>query len=288
MNRKILFLFFIVISALLGYGAYDAITQITGSWNISGPGNELLDQDQSYWNSGALALFTVIACFISFCALGIYLLSKGDNKLNANRRDALSGILIGLPLAALLPRFLRSGKKPILPPGATNPEEFAELCNRCYQCVHACPNKIIKIRKTGKLTELFMAQIDYSRPPDGQQAEFTIVCEEGCNECSKVCPTGAISQLTKEQKAKRQIGKAVVLHDKCIAWSKNEYCLVCDEYCPYNAFDIDKIQTGNGELGRPVVSAERCRGCNACVDACVAKERALLVIPVDNQRQLKA
>ena len=191
-----------------------------------------------------------------------------------DRRQFIAGLGIGIPAALILPRLGKSPAKPsILPPGAT--EEFAETCTRCYACVSACPAKIIRVKSGGGLTELFMPELCFGNG----------TCEESCNQCSQVCPTGAIRTLTHPQKHSTQIGIAKVEKEKCLAWTDNEYCMVCDEYCPYNAIDTE----WRGDVACPVINEKLCRGCGACENACPAVRagKAIFVHPINPQQTIK-
>jgi len=98
-------------------------------------------------------------------------------------------------------------------------------------------------------------------------------CAEWCNECSKVCPTGAISRLSLADKNNISIGSAFVTRDLCLAWNKRQSCMVCDEYCPYHAVKAIK----DGEVVCPEVDPEVCRGCGFCQAGCPAEKKAIVV-----------
>ena len=59
----------------------------------------------------------------------------------------------------------------------------------------------------------------------------------------------------------------------CIAWEKGEYCVVCQEYCPYQAI-VEVEQKG---VLCPVVDEKKCRGCGACESQCPALPVAIVV-----------
>ena len=191
-----------------------------------------------------------------------------------DRRQFLAGIGIGIPAALILPGIgKKESKTSVLPPGAT--EQFAETCTRCYACVSACPAKIIRVKSGGELSELFMPELCFDQG----------ACEESCNQCSQVCPTGAIRTLTHKQKHSTQIGIARIEKDRCLAWTDNEYCMVCDEYCPYRAIEIEQ----RGDVSCPVINENLCRGCGACESACPATRagKAVFVHPVTPQQTVK-
>ncbi len=91
---------------------------------------------------------------------------------------------------------------------------------------------------------------------------------EMCLLCQDVCPTGAIRQVPVEQV---KIGTAVIDHRRCLAWGQGKYCLVCVEQCPFQAAVMDERQ-------RPVVRADRCKGCGACENGCPVPGAAIHVI----------
>ena len=182
-------------------------------------------------------------------------LHRGKQTFNRDRRQFLAGLGIGGAAAAILPRLGKTDATPsVLPPGAT--KKYAETCTRCYACIRTCPPKIIKVKKDGGRGELAMPELCFD--------EYG--CEESCNRCSQVCPTGAIHNLSQDEKWKTQIGIAHVKKGKCLAWADNEYCMVCDEYCPYNAIET----VWKGDVACPVVNPDLCRGCGACESACPA------------------
>ncbi|QHI69996.1 4Fe-4S binding protein [Tichowtungia aerotolerans] len=197
----------------------------------------------------------------------------GKNVLRRDRRQFIAGLGLGGAAAAIFPK---SGKgeasSSVLPPGAT--EKFAETCSRCYACVSACPAEIIKVKKGGPLGELAMPELVF---------DYEYGCEESCNRCSQACPTGAIRALSHEEKWKTQIGKAKVKKGRCLAWADNEYCMVCDEYCPYSAIET----VWKDDVACPVVKPDLCRGCGACEANCPAPEgKAIFVRPVSPQQKI--
>ena len=225
-----------------------------------------------------LSLFQPQLWCTHLCPLGYsFDLVNHKNSKNVFRRDRrqfIAGLGIGGAAALLLPKVGKKDPTPsVLPPGAT--EKYAETCTRCYACISACPAQIIQVKKDGGPRERAIPELVFE--------EYG--CEESCNQCSQVCPTGAIRTLSDDKKRHRQIGIAHVKKGKCLAWTDNEYCMVCDEYCPYNAIETH----WKGDIACPVVNPDLCRGCGACESACPAfrSGKAILVHPIHPQQQIK-
>jgi formate hydrogenlyase subunit 6/NADH:ubiquinone oxidoreductase subunit I len=110
-------------------------------------------------------------------------------------------------------------------------------------------------------------------------------CDWSCNECGKVCPTGAIMPLALEVKRTTKIGRAYIDRNRCIPWADYRTCLVCQELCPIpdkaialREVEVDDPRGGRVKLGRPEVLVERCIGCGICEAACpVPNESAINV-----------
>jgi Pyruvate/2-oxoacid:ferredoxin oxidoreductase delta subunit len=151
----------------------------------------------------------------------------------------------------------RRKKQPIRPPGAQPEDQFTALCARCGNCVRACPANIIK-------PDLGASGVGGLLTPVIDQSES--YCYEWCNACTQVCPTGAIEHLLLEQKRNLSIGLAEVTKKDCIAWNDGQYCMVCQEFCPYLAI---KSVEHNG-VNCPVVDPAMCRGCGTCHNQCPA------------------
>jgi ferredoxin len=180
-------------------------------------------------------------------------------------RRAFLGAAAGGAIALALRRFLRLRPVPIRPPGARPEDEFTGLCARCGACIRACPYHVIRpdFGDSG-LTGLLAPVIDYSKAH----------CFEYCNECTKVCPTGAIERLALEAKRNRAMGLAAIDRDQCIAWRDGEYCMVCHEFCPYLAIEL----TDHNGVNCPVVKPDMCRGCGACQVDCPAQPLKAIVV----------
>ena len=65
-------------------------------------------------------------------------------------------------------------------------------------------------------------------------------CDYSCNACSQVCPSEAIPDLTLEDKRQAVMGLAYIDQDRCIPWTDNVDCIVCEEVCPVSDKAIEK------------------------------------------------
>ena len=110
----------------------------------------------------------------------------------------------------------------IRPPGAA-PAEFSALCVRCGACVRVCPTQ-------GLQPSLFEGGVQNVLTP--RLVPRLGYCGFGCNACGQVCPTGAIPELTLEEKQSVIMGLASIDQDRCLPWAYNIPCIVCEEVCP--------------------------------------------------------
>ena len=193
-------------------------------------------------------------------------------KPDIGRRAVLGGLLAGvsLPLLGRLDGRMDKTADPrlIRPPGSLPEGGFLELCQRCGQCMKVCPTNVIH----PTLAEAGMA---------GFWTPHLIMtqgyCEYTCTLCGSVCPTGAIRQISAREKIERpiKIGSAYVDRGRCLPWSGNAPCIVCQEHCPTSPKAIYLVdETVPGPDGRqvqvqlPFVDLKRCVGCGICENKC--------------------
>lgn len=143
----------------------------------------------------------------------------------------------------------------IRPPGALPESDFTSLCLRCGECMKVCV--------TNGLQPTLM-EAGFSGMWTPRLVPLRGYCEENCNLCSQVCPSGAIRPIEVKEKKRIAIGKARIDSGKCIAWYEGLKCLVCDEHCSYRAIYWKEIRGTN----RPYVDAEKCVGCGICENKC--------------------
>jgi len=161
----------------------------------------------------------------------------------------------------------RAGEEPepvIRPPGALAVEaDFLSACERCHQCIEACP-------------------FDAIQPlgPAAGRAEgtpFLTPADKPCHwcpgmDCIRACPSGALR--FGENETVPPMAKAVLNSDRCLV-TQGILCDTCAMRCPSH---IRAIQM-RGRM--PVLDAERCTGCGLCAHYCEAEPGAISIVSVN-------
>jgi len=205
------------------------------------------------------------------------------------RRVLLSGLASGVLLPVLSRAdgrlFSASDPKLIRPPGALNEIDFLAVCARCGLCMKACPTNAIQpafgeAGWSGFWTPVVVPKYGY--------------CELACTLCSQICPTGAIRPISSEEKKRTpiRIGSAAVDRGRCLPWSGNGSCIVCEEVCPtspkaivFETIDIRDAGGSQVSLKLPKVLLQHCVGCGICENKCpVSGMAAIRVIAAGETR----
>ncbi|MFO7570871.1 MAG: 4Fe-4S binding protein [Smithellaceae bacterium] len=156
--------------------------------------------------------------------------------------------------------------QPVTPPGSLNLSRFTQACTACSLCVAACPTSV-----------LAPSFGDYG-PAGLMQPKLNFeksYCEYECHVCGRVCPTGAITQLSLDEKKLTQIGEAKLLEDVCVVYVDHNNCGACGEVCPTHAIRfVDKEN-----ILYPEIDTRYCIGCGACQLACPTTPRSIVVNP---------
>ncbi len=249
--------------------------------------------DQEWENSDCLLCFN---CF-DLCPEGALSFKfkwspRRNRSPDMGRRAVLGGLVAGvsLPLFGRLDGQIHKVSDPrlIRPPGAIEEQGFLALCQRCGLCMKACPTNAIN----PTLSEAGMAGLWTPR------LIMTLgYCEYTCTLCGSVCPSGAIGEISAREKIKRpiRIGSAYVDRGRCLPWSGNAPCIVCEEHCPTSPKAIylrdDVVAGPDGKMLRvklPYVDLKRCVGCGICENKCPVRGRpAIVVIAAGESRSLK-
>lgn len=147
---------------------------------------------------------------------------------------AVSGLL-AIPMIRLAGRLGTNWHhKVIRPPGALPEAEFLKRCLKCGQCMRICPtNVIVPSGIEGGLENLWTPVLNFRSGTSG--------CQLNCTACSFICPTAAIRPVTLaekmgleefSEKGPIRMGTAFVDRSRCLPWSMNTPCIVCQENCP--------------------------------------------------------
>jgi ferredoxin len=183
------------------------------------------------------------------------------------RRVFIGGLAGGFLIARLF-RFRDPALQARLlrPPGVRIETEFLKKCVRCGECMKVCLRSALypafsQAGIEGLYTPVLMPRLGY--------------CEYNCTLCGQVCPTGAIPDLSPEQKKLEVIGKAVFDKNHCIPFAKRMDCIVCEEHCPIpqKAIRVENVAmtTFSGQQVKvrlPYVVDELCNGCGICENVC--------------------
>ena len=184
---------------------------------------------------------------------------KPKDKFNETRRKIILGTaasIAGIAVPMVSSRPLKNGKVPILPPGALSLKRFQSKCTSCHLCVSVCPSKVI----SPAFLEWDMAGI--------LQPHLTFrngMCEQSCNKCSEICPTGALKKIPLKNKKLLKIGDVEYKEDLCIVKTQGTDCGACAEHCPTKAV---KMVPYKNNLMIPKVNSDLCIGCGSCDFAC--------------------
>ncbi|MBN1780023.1 4Fe-4S binding protein [bacterium] len=208
--------------------------------------------------------------------------------VDLSRRRLLGAGLSGLVTLGLVnTAFISSVKKSkvVRPPGSLNEDAFLDRCIRCGECIRVCSTAGKGLHFTG-----------FESGPGGLATPRLLTpsgyCEYNCNMCGQVCPTGAISKLTLEQKHRTKMGTAQFDKTRCIPWYYGETCLVCEEHCPvetkairFRETTVIAIDGRENTVLLPYVDESLCVGCGICTVVCpVSGEKGIFVTSAGEQR----
>lgn len=181
-------------------------------------------------------------------------------------RRTVIGIAIGIASGFVFRVVTKNSSSRLRPPGAADESTFTLLCTRCGGCIRACPhNIIVRTNKTDSLAGIFTPELEFE----------TDYCRQDCVLCTHVCPSGALSPITREQKPQIQIGLPRVDMTICLLGEDGE-CSACMRFCPYNA--VRYVFSEKTYSLAPVIDPEKCNGCGACQVACPTKPRKAIKI----------
>ncbi|MEI8340293.1 MAG: 4Fe-4S dicluster domain-containing protein, partial [Verrucomicrobiota bacterium] len=186
-------------------------------------------------------------------------------------------------------------KQVIRPPGSVEEKDFLDRCIKCDQCIRVCPTNVLQpaifqAGLEGIWTPILNMKIGY--------------CELNCTLCGQACPTGAIQRVTIEEKTgvgkyaeqgPIRLGTAFYDHGRCLPWSMETPCVVCEEVCPVSPKAIfsrevtfTKRDGKEITLRQPYVDPALCIGCGICEHECpVTDEAAIRITAIGETRSVE-
>jgi len=171
------------------------------------------------------------------------------------------------------------------PPGSLPEDEFAARCIRCGTCARNCPGPAISLVGIGG------GLAAWGTP---RIVPEVAGCSPTCNNCGRVCPTGAIRRLPLAEKNRISMGTARYLPELCLPIRGEENCTLCHDVCVqagYSAISLTEQVVYLEEPGGfmvddhavmmvPSVLPGKCVGCGLCVMTCVQENvRRRKVLP---------
>lgn len=160
-------------------------------------------------------------------------------------------------LAAIVDKQAPERSTRIAPPGALSLRHLQQHCTACQLCISSCPNGVL--RPSTDLSTLMQPTVSYERG----------YCRPECTSCGDVCPTGAITPVTVEEKTAIQVGHAVWVPANCLPLTDGVACGNCARHCPAGAITMVEAKDKNVKI--PAVDTERCIGCGACENLCPSR-----------------
>lgn len=156
-------------------------------------------------------------------------------------------------------QFLRgdfSGRKaPLRPPWALSEADFVDRCTRCGRCADVCPTQVIQPARGG------FPEISFARG----ECLF-------CGECVSSCTPQALSRDTADAPWNLRVK---IDTQACIAYMGVE-CRGCVDPCEPRAI---RVSFRPGAIGTPVINADVCTGCGACLRVCPAQALVMRAEP---------
>lgn len=163
-------------------------------------------------------------------------------------------------LATIVKKKAPKRETPLKPAGSVSLDNFSSKCTGCQLCVQSCPNDVL--RASSKLDTFMQPEMSYERG----------YCRPSCTTCSEVCPAGAITKVTPEQKTSIQIGHAVWIGQNCVPLRDGVTCGNCAKHCPSGAITMMPYDPDDESSPKiPIINEERCIGCGACEHVCPAR-----------------
>jgi len=213
----------------------------------------------------------------SLCPLGgVQMLVAGFRKnISSNKTSpsiksrrlfiaSLAGLSGGILVSPIIRKRKASHHSQIKPPSSLADEEYLLTCVRCGNCVGACPTGILYQQTEVNLMAFLAPAVDFSES----------YCLPDCKRCGDVCPSGALTKFSLEEKKDLIMAIASVDYENCLLYKQKE-CNQCKQYCAYDAVSYELQPSLMNPI--PVFDKEKCVGCAACKIVCPAN--VIYIIP---------
>ena len=122
----------------------------------------------------------------------------------------------------------------VRPPGALAEADFLQRCIKCGQCMRVCPTNVVQPAwLEAGLEGLWTPVLNFRVGTSG--------CQLNCIACGQICPTSALRPLSLDEKLGKasfeaagpvRMGTAFVDRTRCLPWTADVPCIVCQENCP--------------------------------------------------------
>lgn len=133
------------------------------------------------------------------------------------------------------------GERPLRPPWALDEAAFVDACTGCGACVAACPESVLSLG-AGRLPVF-----------DPAHGECTF-----CTRCADACGDAAFRPVSE-----RPWTLQALVSEHCLA-RNGVVCSSCRDACGEAAIRFPLTTA----IPAPLVAADRCTGCGACVAGC--------------------
>ena len=169
------------------------------------------------------------------------------SQINASRRFFLRG-KVATSNAAIA--------SAVRPPWSVDEPQFIESCERCDDCITACPENIL-VRGDGGFPEV-----------NFKLGECTF-----CTQCAQSCQAGVIQNFYTKSSSNTSSSYStsakawnlnVSISAKCLSLNA-VVCRACGDNCEPQAI---RFQLKVGGISEPLISLDDCTGCGACLSVC--------------------